>query len=486
MPIGFNDIPAALRLPGVYIEFDNRLAGNANIDFKVLVIGQRLATGTVAEGVPTRVNNASEAEEFFGRGSMLAEMFTALKDAEQWMETWAIALDENGAGVAATGNLTVTGAATASGTVNAYIAGKRIQAAVSSGDDATTIAAALATAINSDTTLPVTAVPAAGTVGLTCNWNGETGNDIDIRLNYYQGEALPKGVTIAITNMNGGTANPDISTAIAAMGEEWYNWVVMPFTDAANLTALDTELDSRWGPMRQIGGRAFAAYRGNHAATGTFGNTRNNPHITCMGTNIAPQPPYIWAAVNGLVAAAKLSIDPARPVQTLKLTGIMAPDIADRWTNTERNLLLFDGIATYKVASDGAVMIERQITTYQLNASGIADDSYLDINTPETLERIRYKQRALFAQKYPRHKLADDNARVGAGQPVMQPKIAKMELLALYLEMEADGWVQDYEGYKQSLLTEIAATDPTRLDVQDSPQLVGQYRVHAQQVQFRR
>jgi len=164
----------------------------------------------------------------------------------------------------------------------------------------------------------------------------------------------------------------------------------------------------------------------------------------------------------------------------------MPPALGDRWDSPERNLLLFDGIATHKVAAGDAVQIERQITMYQLNAAGLPDDSYLDINTPETLERIRFRQRALFAQKYPRHKLAEDDARVSAGQAVMQPKLANAELLALYTSMEDDGWVQDFDGYKAALVIQINAGDPNRLDIQDSPKLVGQYRVHAQQVQFRR
>lgn len=484
----FNDIPSNLRIPGVYIEFDNSLAGNASVNFKVLVFGQRLVSGSVAAGVPTLVTNSEAAETYFGRGSMLAEQIKALKAANQFIETWAIAIDEDGAGVAATGTITATGSATANGTLQLYVAGKKISVAVNNADTQDAIATAIAAAITADTTLPVSAVVNGVTlnqVDLTARWKGETGNDIDVRVNYY-GEQLPAGIAVAIVDLAGGTTNPDIAPAIAAMGDEWFNWIVMPYTDATNLTALETELDERWGPLRQIGARAFAAYRGTLAASGTFGNGRNNPHVTCMPTNIIPTPPYIFAAVNAVIGAASLSIDPARPLQTLKLPGVLPPDIATRWTNSERNTLLYDGMATYTVNADGSVQIERQITMYQKNAAGIADDSYLDINTPETLERIRFSQRALFGLKYPRHKLASDDTRTGAGDPVMKPKIAKAELLGLYAQMEEDGWVQDYEGYKATLIVEIDTNDPTRLNVQDSPQLVGQYRVHAQQVQFRR
>ena len=489
MAISFNLIPSALRIPGVYIEFDNSLANNADPNFKLLVVGQRLSTGTVAEGVPTQVTSIEQAEKYFGRGSMLAEQIKALKEAQPFFDTWAIALDENAAGAVATGTITFTGPSTEAGTLNLYVAGTRVQAAVASGDSETVTAAAVAAAINADTSLPVTAASALGVVTLTSKWKGETGNDIDVRFNYY-GEETPAGVGITIVAQSGGTANPDITTAITAMADEWYNWIVMPYTDTANLVALETELDSRYGPLRQIGARAFAAHRGNHSSAVTLGDSRNNPHVTIMATNIAPQPPYIWAAVNAVIGAFNLAIDPARPLQTLELTGILPPEKSVRWDNNERNLLLYDGIATYKVASDGTVMIERQVTTYQENSSALPDDSYLDIQVPETLERIRFEQRKLFSQKYPRHKLAEDDARFGAGQAMMQPKIARAELIALYFTMENDGWVQDAEGYKNSIIVEIGdgigGGDRNRLNIQDSPKLVGQYRVHAQKTQFRK
>lgn len=483
--ISFNDIPAALRLPGVFIEFDNSLAGNAVFQAKILLTGQRLTTGTKTAGNLDRVTSATQAEDYYGRGSMLAEMIKALKDANRFMETWAIPLDDADAAAAATGSIAIGSAATGAGTLAIYIAGKRVRVGVAAGDATSAIATAIADAVNADTTLPVTAAATTGTVTLTARQAGDSGNDIDLRLNYY-GEETPAGVTVTITALSGGSANPDIATAIASFGDEWWNWIVMPYTDSANLTALDDELDDRWGPMRQIGARAFTAFRGTHSETGTFGNGRNSPHVTTMGTNSAPTPPWIWAAVNAVIAGASLAIDPARPVQRLELPGILGPSATDRWTDTERNQLLYDGIATYTVAADGTVRIERQITNYQTNAAGIADDSYLDINTPETLERIRYRQRSRFLQKYPRHKLAENDARVGAGQAVMQPKIARAELLALYREMEADAWVQDYEGYSQSLVVAIDDSNPSRLNVQDSPKLVGAYRIHAAQTQFRR
>lgn len=483
----FNELPASLRIPGVYIEIDNTLAAQAEQQFKLLVIGQRLAAGTVAQGVPTRITSYGQAEEAFGRGSMLAEQFRLIKDIDQFTESWAIALDEAVAGAAAVGSIAVTGTATQTGTLAVYIAGIRVRTAVTSGDTGAEIATALAAAITADTTLPVTAAVngvITTQVDLTCRWKGETGNGIDLRLNYYS-EKTPTGLAVAIVAMADGTSNPDIADAIAAFGQEWYNWIVMPFTDTANLVALEAELDARYGPMQQKGGRAFAAYRGTHSATGTFGGTRNSPHVTCMGTNTAPTPPYLWAAINAMAAANPLALDPARPLQTIWLKGAKAPAIEERWDDAERNLHLYDGIATYKVDQSGRCLIERQITMYQMNDAGVEDISYLDINRPETLEGIRYKQRARVALRYPRHKLSDDpTAAFGAGQPIVTETVIRGELVALYIDLIELGWCEDLEGYKGSIIVEIDTANG-RINWKDEPRLVGQARVFAGLLQFR-
>lgn len=484
MPVSFDNLPSNLRTPGVYIEFNNELAGANTPEFKILVLGQRLTAGTVAAHIPTRVSRKSDAETYFGRGSMLASMISALLDASLDVETWAIAQDDNGAGVAATGTLAFSGSATRAGTVYLYVAGVRLAVAAASGDTATIIGTAVAAAVNADTSLPVTAANSTGTVTFTARNKGTNGNDIDVRLNYYDGEALPTGVTGTVTAMASGATNPVLTSTIAAFGDTWWNWIANPYTDATSLTALETELATRWGPTVQKGARAFSAYRGTPAASATFGNGRNSPHVSCIGTGISPTPSYLWAAVNTAIAARSLSIDPARPLQRLVLPGVLPPKLTERWLQSERNAALYDGISTHTVDVDGTVRIERQITMYQTNSGGIADASYLDINTPETLERVRFAQRARIAQSFPRHKLAADGTQYGAGQAIVTPRIIKAELLALYRTMELNGWVEGFDHYKTTLVVEIDSADANRINVSDQPNLVNQFRVHAQNTKF--
>lgn len=486
MPVSFDSIPSNARVPLAYIEFNSNRAvnGTPGISHKQLLLGQRLTTGNVAAGVPTLITSAAAAETAFGRGSMLARMFALSKKANPYLETWAIALDDAGGSVAAAGSIVFTGTVTAAGTLNLYVDGVRLAIAVAAAESNNATATNVAAAINADTSLPVTASSSTNTVTITARNKGVAGNDIDLRLNYYQGESLPTGLVAAVTGMTGGTANPDISAAISAMGPEWWNSLVMPYTDSANLTALETELTSRWGPTRMLDAITFSAHRGTHAGTVTFGTGRNHNLISYMGTGLAPQSPALWLAVYGAVAAGSLSVDPARPLQTLELPGIMPPAIKDRFTSSERNILLFSGVATYTVSAGGTVLIERAVTNYQKNANNVADPSYLDVETPATLGYIRYATRARITQKFPRYKLADDGTRFGAGQAIVTPRIIRAELITLFREMEAHGLVENFAQYEKDLVVERDANDRNRVNVLSAPDLVNQFRIFAEQIQF--
>jgi phage tail sheath gpL-like len=483
--ISFNSIPIDIRTPGQYIEFDASRAvqGLPAIAHKILVLGQRLSTGSVAAGVPVRILSAGQAENYFGRGSMLSAMLAALKAANTYTECWAVALDDNGAGVQASGTVTIGGTATEAGTLHVYIGGQAVQVAVASSAAAATVAAALAAAVQANTTLPVSAAAVGAVVTLTAKHKGEVGNYLDVRLNYYSGQRTPAGITAAIVAMSGGTANPAVSTAITAIGDEQYHTIVTPYSDASNLALVEALLAARFGPMVQKEGHAFTAAAGTHAAIGTLGDSRNSPHLTIMAAGKSPTPVYVWAAVAAAVDAYEP--DPARPRQTLLLPGVLPPAIADIYTRDERNLHLYDGISTTLVDPGGQVLVERLITTYKTNAFGVGDVSYLDIETMRTIAYLRFSVRSRIALKFPRHKLANDGTRYGPGQAIVTPNVIRAELVALFAQWEQAGLAEGMAQFKTDLIVERNATDPNRVDAIIPPDVVNQFRVFAAQVQFR-
>ena len=150
-----------------------------------------------------------------------------------------------------------------------------------------------------------------------------------------------------------------------------------------------------------------------------------------------------------------------------------------------RNALLHDGIATFSVAKGGGVHIERLITTYQQDSAGTPDTSFLDVNTMLTLGYLRFTFRARFALRFPRHKLANDDATFGAGQAIVTPRIARGEVLTLFREWEDRGLVENIDQFKQDLIVERNSGDPNRLDILLPPDIVNQLRVTAAQIQFR-
>ena len=219
--ITFNSIPVTIRTVGSAIEFDSSRAVNGiyRVNNRVLLIGQRRATGAVQALVPTRIDMADAAIAAFGRGSMLARMAKFFKAADPISECWAIAVDDLVGGTAATSTITVTGPATAAGTLPLMIAGQSVNVAVASADTATTIATAIVAAVTQAADLPVTAASAAGVVTLTARHKGTCGNDIDVRANYYTGQQTPAGVALAFAAVTSGAGDPDYSTLTAILGD---------------------------------------------------------------------------------------------------------------------------------------------------------------------------------------------------------------------------------------------------------------------------
>lgn len=489
MAISFDSISPTLRVPFVAAEFNASQAsqGPALLAYRALIIGQKITAGTGTADTLYRVTNADQVLVLAGRGSMLHRQAIAWFASNQSTELWIGILDDDGSGVPATGTITVTGTATGAGTCAIYVGGTRYPITVAIGDTPTVIAAAIAAAINADLDAFVTAVAAVGVVTLTARNDGEAGNDVDHRSNYRDTDAFPEAVSVAHVAMSSGATNPTLTNLIAALGDTWFNIIVHPYLDATSLTAIEAEMSDRFGPMRMIDGVAITSASDSHANLTTLGNGRNSQHsmiVAQPGANPLTHP-MEFAAEQGAIIAKYGTIDPARPFQTLAMSHAVAPAEADLFTLDERNLLLFDGIATSKVAAGGVVQLERPITTYQTNASGAADTAYLDVNTMLTLMYLRYSFRVRMQSKYPRHKLADDGTRFGAGQAIITPKLGKAEAVGWFKEMEALGLVENLDQFKQDIIVERNVSDQNRLDFLLPPDLINALIVTAAQIAFR-
>lgn len=485
--MNFNQIPNDRLTPFAYVEFDNSRAvqGPGILTYVFLIIGQRISSGSIAAEVPKLVSSVAQAEDYWGRGSQIADMFRAFKQNNESGEVWGVALDDSGA--AASADFAFSGTATEAGEVVAYFGGHRVAVTVEDGDTAANIVTnMLAELADSDhDMIPANFSGNSGTLHVVQKNAGDVGNDFDCRLNYYDGEALPAGISCSITASHGGSGAPDIQDALDAIGDTQYHVIIHPYTNSANLEALEAELEDRWGPLNQNDGMAVTFKKDSYADLVTLGSSRNSAHSIIVGDNEIPTSPWAVAAAVGAVFGYNAQIDPARPFQTLRLYGVLQPETTDKLTSTERNILLRNGIATLMHdRSGGVVRIERLVTTYQLNPFGTADTSYRDATTVKTLSYLRWDWRNFLLNKYPRHKLADDGTRYAQGQAIMTPKLAKSEAILKFTQWESLGLVEGLAQFKRDLVVERNEQDPNRLDILLPTDLVNQLIISGTQIQF--
>lgn len=493
MTIPFSQIPQAFRLPGLFAEVDASKASRTDDPGRLLLIGQKLAAGTAVAAVPVPVTGVADAKAQFGIGSQLADMVDAVRQVDPFGLIWALPVADAGGAVKATGTIVVSAAPTAAGVIPLYVAGVPVPVPVAGIETTTTTGAAIAAAINANSDLPVTAANVTGTVTLTARNGGTLGNDIDLRyawLGAAGGEELPASYVGAITAMAGGATDPNITAALAALGDQTFDYIVMPFTDATNLGAVKAAMaqtgNGRWSYNRMVWGHAFAAKRGTVSALVSFGVTQNDPHTTVLGYHLSPTPVWRWVAGQVAAAAIVLRNDPARPVQGITVPGLLAPPPgAGRFTQGERNTLLYSGISTFTVAADGSVMIERLIATWQTNAFGQPDEAWLSIEKTYTLMTVLRRLQGAWTANFPRFKLANDGSRFAPNAAIVTPSIAKAFVVAEMRAMEFDGLLSNVTAMIDVLSVERNAQNPDRLDILFPPPLIGQLRMTAVLAQFR-
>lgn len=486
-------IPSNWNIPLFWAVVDGSKAGNLSVAGRALLVGQMLAAGTAAASVPVPVGSVALAAQMFGVGSQITRMAAAFFKGNTTQQLWALPVVEPSAGTAATGTIVIGGTLTNSGVLTVYIAGQVVAITVNSTDATTLVATNLAAAITALTDLPVTASAASSTVTLTAKWKGLTGNDITIIPNYggvANGEALPAGLTATVTAMASGAGNPDFTSALANIQAIGFDYVAMPFTDSASMTSWSTEYGfgptGRWSYTRQQYGFCVGAYRNNYASTITFGLGQNAPVLSTMAVETdSPSPMWEWTAAYCARASQAFSDDPARPLQTLEMPGILPARVQNRYSPAQLNSLVNSGMAVQDVAPSGNPQIMREQTQYQLNQYGQADTAFGLLTVLSTLAELLRRMASAITTKFPRVKLFPDGTKLSPGQAAVTPSDIKAELISEFNNAMFDGLVADLPDFVANLIVQIDNNNPNRIQVLWPPQLAGQLRQFEVLAQFR-
>lgn len=461
--IAFSTIGASIRKPGKYFEFNTATAvrtlpGNLQ---KTLIVGQRLAVGTVLANTPVDVFSDVDAAIFFGRGSVAHLMAKAALQANNYLALSMIALDDAVASVAATSTVTLTGNAAAAGVLTVNVGKQQVLVGVAVGDTPTIIAAALAAQVAKQPDLPVTAAAVAGVVTLTAKNTGTLGNGIKI-----SATIVATGAAVATTAMANGATDQTIATALATVFAAGHNIIISAWNDQTNLTALRTHLDSVSGALEQRGAVGAYGHVGTLAQSTTLSALINSGRINCFLLPNAYEQAYEVGAAYGAVIASEE--DPARPLNTLSLTGILANPMPNRLSRTEQENALYNGVTPSEIGPGEKVQIVRAITTYTLDPQGVPDISMLDITTIRTLDYVRKACRERIALRFPRDKLS---ART--------PDKVRSELLDVLYKLEELEIVENVDLWKDGLIVERDLQDPNRLDAKIPTDVVNGLHIFA-------
>lgn len=465
--MGYN-VPFPIpEVPGIYLRFNNSLAkGDPSQPHRVVLIGTRLSTGTVSAHVPRQVNSGTEADGFWGQGSMLAEMCKAFLAQRSKIELWGVGVNEEAEGTAATGTIAISGTSTAAGELVLWIAGVRVRVIVPSGTAAGSVVDDVVAKINGMPTLPVSAADGTTEVDLTVKWKGASGNDVDVRLD--PNFKVPPGLTVTITEPASGASDPEIDGALAALGNTQYHTVATGYVDTTNLGHLDDFLRPRWGETVKTEGHGFAGHTGSYGDVTTLAGSLNSEFTTICAPGPSPSPPWLWAAAVAGVDARETVRDVNAGREGLVIEGLRPPAQEDEFSFDELNTLLENGISTFTADANGRVNIQKLVTTYTQDGDGFEDKSYHLVTTMRTLSRLRFDLIVLRA-RYKGWKVAKDET-LGSIPNVMTAKKLRNALLGLYEKWRGRGIVQLIDEFAADLIvqveengTDLVAFIPVRL-----------------------
>lgn len=380
------NIPETM-IPGTYTGYNYYAGPNglpANIQ-KVLLIGDVSSAGSLAACKPTEVSSEQEAISLAGSGSVLMQMYKAAKKAWKYAQ---ITLLRHAAvtGSAATWESTLSGTATAAGIVSVIINGQKISVGVAKTDTAAAVATALAAEVNNTPDAPVTAEAATAKVTLTAKCSGAYVSAAAGGLNVsVTSEAT--GITAGAVSATAGVGTVDLTTALAAAFPERFHIIVSPVNDETNLGKLRTHLEAAAAPLEQRGQRAVCAMvaaSASAAKTEALKHNYERLHIAAVKNKLNAT---VWEIAAGLGAIFASNSKPNVPMNGVAIPGLAIPEIEDKWSGEEQDVLLYAGVIPL-VEEDSQLCIVRAVTT-KSNNSGVRFTKLIDTGVIASLDYFR-------------------------------------------------------------------------------------------------
>lgn len=484
------DASAVARVLGIKTAFkDLRGGGVLFLPQRIALVGQG-NTSAVYDTTKFQITSASQAGNRYGFGSPIhlaaRQLFPVSGGGVGTIPVTVYPLEDDGSGVAASGDITPTADQTEAG---AYIVRvnniESEQFVISPGDTVADIVTAATTAINAVLEMPVVAADATpGTstaIDITAKWAGESGNDIFVEvLTPDEGAA-----TFAVTQPTGGLVNPDVQPALDQVGDVWETMFLntLNYDDETALDAFSTFGEGRWGALTR---KPMVAFVGNTETTvanaisvsDTRKTDRTNAQLVAPGSNDLP---LVVAARQLSRIAPVANNNPPHDYGSQAATGLTPGTDGEQWTYPQRDQAVKGGSSTIEV-KDSVVELADIVTFY--HPTGDPIPAYRFVCDIVKLQNIIFNMNLIFATPEWDGAPLIPNDQPTINRSAKKPKMAVAAVAALIDSLGLNAIISAPEVAKENTQAAINEQNPKRLDVTTTLQLSGNTNIISVDLNF--
>lgn len=471
------DLSAVARVVGIKTTFkDLRGGGILYLPQRVAIVGQG-STASTYSTTKKQVTSALEVAQTYGFGSPLhraaLELLPTNGDGVGTIPVTVYPLDDDGSGVAATGDITPSGAAT--GSASFVVRVNNISSepfTVANGDTVADIVDAIVAAMAATLELPVTAADNTTDVTITSKWKGASANDLYLEIVATSEDN--SGITFAFTQPTGGLVNPDVDDALNQIGDVWETMVLncMEIADTTSLGKYSTFGEGRWGalvhkPLIVFTGNTNTTVGAATAVSDARTTDRTNSQLVAPGSNDLP---FAVAARQLARIVVVAQNNPPRDYGSRAATGLTPGLDSEQWLYVDRDSAVKKGSSTIEV-KDGVINLSDTVTFYHPAGDPLPVYRYAcDI---VKLQTIIFNLDLIFATSDwdGAPLIPDDQATVNP--EAKQPKMAVAAVNAMIDSLGLNAIISDPKTAKENTVAQISESNPKRLDVAITVQLSG-------------
>ncbi|MCP4677089.1 MAG: phage tail protein [Deltaproteobacteria bacterium] len=460
------------RAVGVKTEFQNLTESSRLLPQRVGIVGQ----GTTAATYSTdkrRVFSALEVGQIYGFGSPLhlaaLELLPANNDGIGAIPLTVYPLDDGT--TESDGTITPT-AGPQSETQEYVVKINEIRSepiVIPATTIVSAVAALMVAGINAINEMPMIAVDNAGVVELTSKWKGASANDLFIEI-----EGTVAGITFAIVQPASGAGNPDVQDALDQLGDVWETLLLncLEIADTTNLAKYSTVGEGRWLPIKP---KPFVAVTGNTEAdvstAVTVSDSRSTDRVNAQ--LVAPgsrELPFVVAA-RELARIAKIANEnPPVGYALQKADGLVPGTDAEQWTDIERDFALKKGSSSIELI-DGVINLSDTITFY--HPTGDPTPAYRYVVDIMKIMNVVYNVRLIFEDPDWAGAVLIPSGQATSNPRAKSPSMAIAEIARMIDSLAEYGILSDPEFAKATIVAEISAINPKRLDISFTYQISG-------------